>query len=271
MKNLILFFLSFITFAGHTQTFEGTIRWTMNLEITDPQIKAQMAEAQKQLNDPEAQAQLKELEEKMKDPEMKKMMEQNPQIKAAMENAMKSAKTGGAPPTMDNMMPKGMIIKIKASNMLTLMEGGMTDGMEVLQKGGQAPVRINRHDKTYSKLPDGNPAEEAKVKVISTGETIKLLGYTCEKYVVEMDQGSQQATQIVWATTEIKDIDIKTLSGQRTGQGQPLFSDKIAGFPMRIEVAAQQGNMVMEVAEIKREKLSDNIFVVPSGFKEVKM
>jgi Domain of unknown function (DUF4412) len=75
----------------------------------------------------------------------------------------------------------------------------------------------------------------------------------------------------VWATTEIKDMDLKALSGQRLGQGQSIFSDKIDGVPLKVEVASPQGNMVMEVADIKREKLKDGDFVIPAGFKEVKI
>jgi hypothetical protein len=271
MKNLIFLFLLLVAIDGQTQTFEGTMHWTMNLEITDPEMKAKMAEAQRQLNDPETQAQMKEMEAKMNDPEMKKMMEQNPQMKATMEAAMKSAKSGGAPTGMDNMMPKGMVVKIKGGNVSTIMEGGMADGMEMLHKSGQAPVRINRKDKTYSKMPVDHTDAKPEVTVNKMGETLKVLGYTCHKYVVEMNQDGQQVKQIVWATTEIKDMDLKALSGQRLGQGQSIFSDKIDGVPLRVEVASPQGNMVMEVADIKREKLKDGDFVIPAGFKEVKM
>ena len=95
MKNLFSILFLAVAVVGNGQTFEGTFHWTMTMEITDPVMKAKMDEAQKQLNDPETQAQLKEMQAKMNDPEMKKMMEQNPQMKAAMETAMKSAARGG--------------------------------------------------------------------------------------------------------------------------------------------------------------------------------
>src|SRR5687767_11299156 len=68
-----------------SQNFEGTIKWSMKSEITDPKMKAQMEEAQKKLNDPATQAQMKEMKEKMNSPEMKAMMEKNPQMKQQME------------------------------------------------------------------------------------------------------------------------------------------------------------------------------------------
>lgn len=272
MKKFVMFFVLLAPIGLRAQTFEGTIRWSMTMEITDPAAKAQMAQAQQQLNDPETQAKMKEMEAKMNDPEMKKMMEQNPQMKAAMEAAMKSAKGGGAPG--GGMMPTGMTLKVKGSNSVTLMEGGMTNGMEILHVSGKPSVRINREEKTYSTLPEGQPGanqSQPQVNVTKTTETMKILGYTCTKYLVEMTDRGQTMKQTMWATTEIKDMDMKALARQRNAQGQPLFSDKIEGIPLKIEASTPQGNMVMEVKEINRGKLSDADFTIPAGFKEVKM
>lgn len=271
MKKIVMFLALVASIGLKAQSFEGTIRWSMNMEITDPEAKAKMAEAEKKMADPETQKQMKEMQAKMNDPQMKKMMEQNPQMKAAMENAMKSMGGGGS---MNSMMPKGMTMKVKGSNMITLMEGGMTDGMEVLHVSGKPSVRINRADQTYSTLPEGppggNPQGAPQMTVNKTSETAKILGYTCTKYVVEMNQNGRSMTQNVWATTDIKDMDMKTIARQRNSQGQPMFSDKIEGVPLKIEASMPQGNMVMEVKEIKREKLSDSDFTIPSGYKEVK-
>lgn len=270
MKKLIALFWVLTAVGVQAQSFEGTIRWTMSMEITDPAMKAQMAEAEQKMKDPETQKAMKEMEEKMNDPEMKKMMEQNPQMKAAMENAMKMA-SGGGQPSMNSMMPKGMTIKMKGMNVATLMEGGMVDGTEILHKEGQPMIRVNRKDMTYAKMPDRKAgAPEPEVNVTKTSETTKILGYECQKYVVEMKVEGQAVKQIMWTTTEIKDIDVKALARQRNAQGQPMFSDKISGFPLRVEVGMQQGNMVMEVAEIKRGSVSDADFNVPAGFKEVR-
>jgi hypothetical protein len=269
MKKILSLLAVLVALGAQAQSFEGIVRWTMSMEITDPQMRAQMEQAQQQLNDPETQAQLKEMEAKMNDPEMKKMMEQNPQIKAAMEQAMKSARGGGAP-DMNNMMPKGMTIKVKGASMVTLMEGGMADGMEMLYAEGQTPVRINRQNKTYSKMPEESSGEMPQVNVIRAPETMKILGYTCQKYLVEVISGGQAMKQVMWTTTDIKDMDMKAFARQRTSQGQPLFSDKVQGVPLKVEMNAPQGNMVMEVKEIKRETLNSADFKIPAGFKETK-
>lgn len=268
MKKILLFLVLVAPMSLRAQMFEGTIRWSMNLEITDPKTRAQMAEAEKKMADPETQKQIKEMQDKMNDPEMKKMMDQNPQMKAAMEQAMKSFGGGG----MNSMMPKGMMMKVKSGSTVTIMEGGMMDGMEILHVSGKPPVRINRADKTYSNMPEGGPAGQPapQVTVTKTSETATILGYTCTKYDMQMVQRGQNITQHVWATSDIKDMDMKMFASQRDSQGQPLFSDKIEGVPLKVESTMPQGNMVMEVKEIKKEKLSDADFTIPAGFKEVK-
>lgn len=270
MKKILLFLMLATPMSLRAQTFEGIIRWSMNLEITDPEAKAKMAQAEKQMADPETQKQMKEMQAKMNDPEMKKMMEQNPQMKAAMEQAMKSF--GGGAGGMNSMMPKGMTMKVKGGSTVTLMEGGMTGGMEILHISGKPAVRINRADKTYTTMPEGGPAGQPapQVTVTKTSETATILGYTCIKYVMHMTQRGQEITQNIWATTDIKDMDMKAFASQRNSQGQPLFSDKIEGVPLKVESSMPQGNMVMEVKEIKKEKLSDADFAIPAGFKEVK-
>jgi hypothetical protein len=269
MKKLLILLVLLASWTARAQGFEGIVRWKMSMEISDPAMKAKMAEAEKKMNDPETQAAMKEMEAKMNDPEMKKMMDQNPQMKASMEAAMKSMKGGGG---MEGMMPKGMVLKIKGANLSTLMEGGMADGMEMLHLMDQAPVRINRKDMTYSKMPQGQgqagPPPEAKVT--KTTESMKLLGYNCTKYIVEITEAGRPVKQTMWTTTEIKDMDLKALSKQRTGQGQQMFYEKVEGVPLRVEMTSPQGNILMEVTEIKREKLSDADFVIPAGFKEVK-
>lgn len=172
------------------------------------------------------------------------------------------------------MMPKGMVLKVKGASLATLFEGGMADGMEMLHLKDQAPVRINRKDMTFSKMPQGQEqaGPAAQATVTKTSETMKLIGYNCTKYIVEVTEAGRPIKQIMWATTEIKDMDFKALSKQRMGQvGQQMFYEKVEGVPLRVEVASPQGNILMEVTEIKRESLSDAEFTIPAGYKEVKL
>jgi len=88
MKKLFVPALLFIAASAWSQGFEGTIKWTMKMEITDPKLKAEMDQAQQKMNDPATQAKMKEFEAQMNDPKMKEMMAANPQMKAQMEKQM---------------------------------------------------------------------------------------------------------------------------------------------------------------------------------------
>src|SRR6185295_5404537 len=150
MKKLFVPALLLVAVNAWSQGFEGTIKWTMKMEITDPKRKAEMDQAQQKMNDPATQAKMKEFEAQMNDPKMKEMMAANPQMKAQMEKQMammKGAQGGGG---MGSMMPQGFIIKIKGGNRLTLMEGGMMAGEMLYQKDKGQTLRLNRSEKTYS-------------------------------------------------------------------------------------------------------------------------
>jgi hypothetical protein len=272
MKKLILFALALITFNAWSQGFEGTIKWSMKMEITDPALKAKMEAGQQKMNDPAQQAKMKEMEARMNDPQFKKMMEANPQLKSQMENVMKMQSGGGN--MMDNMMPKGMTVKMKGGNSLTTMDGGMMTS-DILHQGDKnQTVMLDRKNKTYNIVPSGASApgqgENIKPTVTKTPETATILNYTCTKYIVTIQERGQTVTSFVWATTDIKDIDFKALAKQRGGRGQSIFYEGIEGVPLKMESTMPQGKMVMEVTEIKKESLSASDFTIPSDYTETK-
>ncbi|MGC4021692.1 MAG: hypothetical protein QM734_06990 [Cyclobacteriaceae bacterium] len=124
MKKLMIVLLMLSVSRVWAQNFEGTIKWSMKMEITDPELKAKMAQGQQQMNDPANQAKMKELQEKMKDPKMKAMMEANPQMKAMIDKMSQ----GNGGDMANSMVPKGVTIKLKSGNSLVTMEGGMFSG-----------------------------------------------------------------------------------------------------------------------------------------------
>jgi hypothetical protein len=263
MKNLILPVLVLLTFQVIAQSFEGKIRWSMKMEITDPKRKAQMEEAQKKMNDPANQAKMKEMQAKMNDPQFKAMMENNPQMKAQMEQAMKAMQSG-------SMMPTGIDVRIKGLNTLTKMEGGMMAGELLYLHDKDQSYMLDRQNKTYSPMPhagDKMANATSDVKVTKTGETAKILGYNCTKYVVEAMANGKPMTQSLWATTEIQGIDMKALSKGRWGKDQMYF-DKIDGVPLKMEIKTSEGIMTMEATEFKKESQNAADFQIPSEFKE---
>jgi hypothetical protein len=269
MKKLVALVLSMAALNAWSQGFEGTIKMSMKMEITDPALKAKMEEGQKKMNDPATQAKMKEMEARMNDPQFKKMMEANPQLKAQMENVMKMQAGGNM---MDNVMPKGMTMKMKGGNSLTIIEGGMAAG-EMLHLGDKnETVRLDRQNKTYMVVPAGKgmPGEDVKPTVTKTSETATILNYSCTKYIVTIQERGQTITSNVWATTDIKDIDVKAFAKQRTNRGQSFFYEGVEGMPLKVEASTPQGKMIMEVTDIKKESLNAADFAIPSDYTESK-
>ncbi len=272
MKKLTVFLFMLMSLACMSQTFEGTVKFSMKAEITDPKMKAQMEQGMQQLNDPATQAKMKEMQEKMKDPQMKAMMEANPQMKAQIENAMKMAQGGGAGGGMASMMPSGMLFKTKGGNALTIVEGGPMPMEMLYLKEKDKMYRLDRKGKTYSEMGAGGPPNmpqhaKPEVKVTKTNETATILKYTCTKYIATITEKGKTVNQIYWTTTEIKDFDMKSLMKQRMGRGEPMIYEGIEGVPLKIEMNTPEAKVIIEVTEIKRETLNASDFSIPTDYK----
>ena len=104
--------------------------------------------------------------------------------------------------------------------------------------------------------------EEASYTVERTSETKEILGYTCTKYLISEESG----TEMEMYTTE----DITVAS-------QKKFGDQVKGVPLLTITETSQMGMSMtitvEVTEIKEEKIKDKEFdmTVPEGYEEVNM
>jgi hypothetical protein len=118
--------------------------------------------------------------------------------------------------------------------------------------------------------PGQGASESAKPTVTKTSETMKILGYNCTKYIVVMTDRGQTVNTNMWATTEIKDIDMKAFAKQRMSRGQSMIYEGVDGIPLKMESNTKEGNMIMEVTEIKKEPLNATDFTIPSDYKETK-
>ncbi len=258
---------SFATFAQ----YEGTITWSMKMEITDPKLKAQMEQANKQMSDPANQAKVKELEEKMNDPQFKAMMEKNPEMKAMIEAQIASMKTGNAGNMFENMMPKSMEIKVKGGNSLSKISGGAFESEVLYLKDKQESYTIDTKNKTYTVHSSAKQEEKPMdVKVTKTEEFATILNYKCRKFIAEATEHGQNMTYFIWATNDIKDLDPKQFSKMKVGRGNSAFLEKVEGVPLKIEGKMQQGLMVMEVTSIKKESIPASVMQIPAGFTEKK-
>jgi hypothetical protein len=272
MRTILIAFLVFLVNLTSAQDFEGTIKWTMKMDITDPKMKAQLEATQKQLDDPSNKAKVKQMEDQMNNPQMKAQLDANPQLKAQMEAALKMMKGGSA----NSMMPTGVVIKTKNGNSLTKTEGGMTSATETLYlKDKNETYMINRESKIYSLLPNQtntNTGQDPAIAFKKTTETQKILNYTCTKTIVTITEKDQTINQVFWTTNEIKNINFSNLSGNKLGKGkEAMFYKEIDGVPLKMEMTTPQVNMTMQVTEIKKETLPATDFQLPAGFKEMKL
>lgn len=263
----------------HATDFEGTLRWTMSIEITDPAMKKEMVDAEKQVSDPKMLAQMNDAQGAMADPEMQAMMAQNPQMKAMMEQQMamiNKSKSGSVNP-FDNMFPKAFLLRTKAGKTLSVVDGGPMP-VEVLNLPA-IPVRymIDRKAHTYLKLPDDKAlgsAEKTTYKITKTNDSLTILGYACTKYVVVLNKDSttheKPSTYLVWASTEVDGIDTSALAKLKFSEhgSENAFMRDIVGVPLKMEVTTTQARVTMQAVTLQAESLADDLFRLPAGFTE---
>ena len=275
MKTLIALFAfvaGLLAAPLSAQDFEGTLRWTFAVEITDPAMKQQMADAQKQMADPDLQAKMKEAQAAMATPEMQAMMAQNPQMKAMMDQQlamMNSVAAGGGNP-LANLFPKGVTVKAKGNDMLTVVEGGQAPSETLVMGATHTTYIINRNARTYSVLPPAKKSDAATQPVFTVGKTSAIaviMGHDCAKYLVTSATGDTTTRYTVWAATDFKGFDSSSLSKlQRSQDSSAEFLCQIQGVPLKLEITSPQAKITMTAVSIKAESLPAAIFQVPAGF-----
>lgn len=268
---LVILVTGFVTGPLLAQDFSGTITWSMRVEVTDPAMKKQMAEAQAQLADPAMQAQMKQAQEAMKSPEMQAMLQANPQMKAMMEQQMAAlAKAGASGDPLVGLFPKGFTLQLKGPRSLVKTEGGPTIGDVLTLADKNISYQIDRTARTYRKFASDPLKETAGAyKITPTSETAKVLGYTCKRHVVETTDAGEKMTYSVWATNEIKGLDAASLRRLNFGKSGSEFMSQIEGVPLKIDAVTPQAKLFMVATSVKSESLPDSLFVLPAGFKEV--
>ena len=261
-----------VAFSARAAEFEGTLKWTFSVEVTDAELKAKMAEAQKEMADP---AKLAQMKASLENPQMKAMMEQNPQMRAAMEAQIKMAEDAaagkGGGDMITSMMPKAMTLRTKAAKTRVITEGGAMP-MEIITRPSEPRAYLlNRPAKSFSKLPLSASEKDAKkmsYKVTKGAGTTKILGYTCEEYLVEVIHEGQTIHNRLWATDDIAGLDTAALANARFGGDDAPYLKEVDGLPLRMEMTHPQMRLKMEAASIKAGAISDDEFEVPDGFIE---
>lgn len=177
---------------------------------------------------------------------------------------------------MATFMPERMITRYGDNQMATEMVGGMVANMmgRIIVNNGQSYV-VNDAEKTIFEMSEENIEEgqeqlenQELAKKVS-GETMEILGYTCQKYVLTMTNNDGGKTeQVIWATDAFK---VPQLSAPNQGSvpASGFFgSSNIEGLPMRIEIATPgvDGGLIMEVIKLNETPVDAAHFERPDGY-----
>jgi hypothetical protein len=251
MKNLTLFVCLIVSFCAHAQQFEGTVKWAIGMEFKDSARQAQFDKHSFEAD--KAAKEAKEGPEKKNDL-MAKQQEQRMQ------------KKNGSP------FPRQAVVSFRNGNTLTRLDGGPRNHEILYLKDKDQMINLNRKEKTFMELPVKQMSEQqagaVKPKVTKTSETAKILDYNCTKYIIEAaSRAGRPVTQEIWATTEIKDIDMSSLGKQRMGKIKWML-DEVQGVPLKMILTNEDGKVTMQATEIKSEPLDEKLFLIPEGFTD---
>jgi hypothetical protein len=178
---------------------------------------------------------------------------------------------------MKAFMPDGMVIKYGDNKMSTEISGGLVAAMmgRIIVNDGEAYV-VKDSDQTVYVMDDedmegAKDAVENQPKATKVaGETKEILGYTCTKYLLTMEQEGQKMEQVIWATDAFKAPNMK-MPNQQGSMGSGILSmGGIDGMPMQVDIglADMPITMVLKVIEMEEGKVPDNAFEKPAGYAE---
>lgn len=161
--------------------------------------------------------------------------------------------------------PKSNIITIKGNKAKVVMEGGMMAMMigDVINLGDEKMTYfVQASAKTVYKVKSeelsGDDKDKKDPKVSKESGTATILGYKCQKYKVETDNG----VNYVWAT---KDIDL----GNADYRGKVSYKG-VDGVVMKQEMNMEQQGMkitvIMTMTQFEKKTISDSEFTIPSDY-----
>ncbi|HVU23161.1 MAG TPA: DUF4412 domain-containing protein [Opitutus sp.] len=126
--------------------------------------------------------------------------------------------------------------------------------------------------------PKDGPPDDATLE--KTGDTEKILGYNCTKYVVK--EPMHHTTTELWLTDELGNFmglgsgPGPMGMGRRAGPPRAAWEKALAGkdvFPLRVVTHDASGaeKFRLEATEVKRESQPDSLFTPPADFRKFDM
>jgi len=175
---------------------------------------------------------------------------------------------------MKMMMPEKMIVKYSKHGMITYMEGGLTANMmgKIVVNTDNQESFIVKDDKKVVYLMSEEERQDAEVPETKAnkieGETQKILGYTCQKYELIVDQEGEKTTQYIWAAQDLKAPQLNMPGANQLSNGM-FFGGEVQGFPLLIEIGMPEveATLTMKAIELDDTPVNAKEFKRPADYE----
>ena len=168
------------------------------------------------------------------------------------------------------MMPSSYIYKVSDQNLLLKIEGGMMASMMgdflVVGKKGKSYMIKHAEKKAYLIKKIEDTGEKSSPVITKEDETAVILGHTCQKYKVELENaGMGTMTQYVWAAADLKLAEPK--AGTKKLDMGSISIKGIDGIVLKSVTEIMGMTMTNTATDISTEVPSKSTFTVPKGYK----
>lgn len=169
-------------------------------------------------------------------------------MKAMMEMTMVSHVKGN----LSRTETKGMM----TPQIINIMDLDKQEMITCMDQGGQKmAIKTKMDDMAKQNAQNGVSAPSYK----ETGETKKILGYDCKKVIVTV------------TSEEVGEIKIDLWYSPEFANNSYEYTE-LKGMPLEYTIPIQPGMvMQMTATEITKEKVDDNMFMIPDGYEMTTM
>lgn len=175
------------------------------------------------------------------------------------------------------MMPTHYRMLFRNGDSKFIQEGGVMAAMmgDIITKSESGKTYfVNHTTKTVNEFTPKESNEKTEIKPIVTEEkeTVKILGYPCQKYkvVIKNDKGEEVTTTYLWAAKDLK-FSSKEGGNNRYGAGKFQY-EGVKGFPLKMQVItnAQGSNITMTMTAVNLSTTAPDVkeFEIPADYKK---
>ncbi|MEM0995673.1 MAG: DUF4412 domain-containing protein [Bacteroidota bacterium] len=171
------------------------------------------------------------------------------------------------------MLPTGMEMIIRKSDVIVEMQGGMMAMMMgkilTLGKKGKTYMIKDSEETIYvmdvEKMKD-DAGDAPKPKITKEDETLTIAGYECQKYKVTMETPQGEMTQQVWVTDQIKLPKSEGAGGPGGGLTSGLTMEGLPGLPLKTMINQGPITVIMTAKTVDPGVPDKKLFKLPKGY-----